>query len=340
MVEGGAADVVVNDRGPLRGFLGPFAIELGVEDGFDGAEGAGADGERALTGRLHPLASKASHEVYDATAGAEALLGMSLLAQDDLDECRGIRPDLGGLALDALGRPVGIAPVARRHVLGQGRVSAVGRTAPVRRDALATMEHLHCARGVAGPQLLAHERVRHRVVVLVDLHVIVDAGAALLPLRERILRIRKLFERGALDLLKQRTAARPEMAGDAIVDLLDAVANGSIELGEREERAFPELSDDPSGCDLDSNFYLRFILRFFVTCWDYCGVVMVRHLLIRTIDVRLVEAGFDDARFQIVADDHRRHTTKVAEGARMRADPIGERLRPGRFRISERASAK
>src|SRR5262249_30839622 len=30
MVEVGAADVVVSDRGPLRGFVGPFAIELGV----------------------------------------------------------------------------------------------------------------------------------------------------------------------------------------------------------------------------------------------------------------------------------------------------------------------
>jgi hypothetical protein len=38
MVEVGAADVAVNDRRSVRGFFGPFAIELGVEDGFDGAE--------------------------------------------------------------------------------------------------------------------------------------------------------------------------------------------------------------------------------------------------------------------------------------------------------------
>ena len=47
-------------------------------------------------------------------------------------------------------------------------------------DALAAMEHLDRVGGVAGPQLLAYQRVRHRVVMLVDLHVIVDAGAALL----------------------------------------------------------------------------------------------------------------------------------------------------------------
>src|SRR5215470_3428833 len=155
MVEGGAADVAVNDRGPLRGFFGPFAIELGVEDGFDGAEGAGADGERALAGRLHPLAGKAPYKLHDAAAGAEALLGVTLLAQDDLDECRGVRADLGGLAHDALDRPIGITSMARGHVHGQGSVPAVGRTTPVHCDALATIEYLDGAGGVAGPQLLA-----------------------------------------------------------------------------------------------------------------------------------------------------------------------------------------
>ena len=53
MIEGGAADVVVNDRWPIRGLLGLFAIELGIEDGFDGGEGAGAHGE-PLAGCFHP----------------------------------------------------------------------------------------------------------------------------------------------------------------------------------------------------------------------------------------------------------------------------------------------
>jgi hypothetical protein len=126
-----------------------------------------------------------------------------LLAQDDLDECAGVRPDLAGLSLDALECPVGVAPMARGHVLGQGRVPAVGRAAPVHCDARAAMEHLNRARGVAGPQLLAHQCVRHRVVVLLDLDVVVDAGAALLPIREHIRLGWKRLERGALDLVKQ-----------------------------------------------------------------------------------------------------------------------------------------
>src|SRR5262245_48568053 len=130
------------------------------------------------------------------------------------------------------------------------------------------------------------------------------------------------------------------MACHAVVDLLDAVADSGVEFGEGEERSLTELGDDPSRCDLYSNFYLGFILGFLGTRWDYCGGVMVRHLLIRPIDIRLVEAGFGDARFKIVADDDRRHAAKVSEGVLVRVDPIGQRLRPGRFRVWQRRSTK
>src|SRR5262249_23616578 len=122
------------------------------------------------------------------------------------------------------------------------------------------------------------------------------------------------------------------MARDAVVDLLDAVADGGIELGEREECALTELRDDPSGGDLHPDFHFGLIFGFIRTCWDNCGGVMLGHLLVCAIDVWLVEAGLGDARLEIVADDHRRHTAKVAEGASVRAEPSGELLWPGRFR--------
>src|SRR6516164_2528518 len=53
------------------------------------------------------------------------------------------------------------------------------------------------------------------------------------------------------------------MARDAVVDLLDAVANGGIGLGERKERTFTELSDDPSQRDLYSNLHLGFTQSVF-----------------------------------------------------------------------------
>ena len=83
----------------------------------------------------------------------------------------------------------------------------------MRGDAPVAMEHLDHLRGVARPQFLTDERKGHRVVVLVDLHVVVEAGAALLPLGELVLLSRKRLECGTLDLFKQGTAAGPEVAG-------------------------------------------------------------------------------------------------------------------------------
>src|SRR5262249_24483759 len=275
MVEGGAADVVVDDRRPFRGFLGPFAIELGVEDGFDGAEGTGADDEGALAGRFHPLARKASYELHDAATGAVALLRVPLFAQDDLDEDSRMWPDLGGLALDALGRPVGVAPMARGHVLGQGRVPTVGRTAPVHGDALAAMEHLDRGRGVADPQLLSYQRVRHRVVVLVDLHVVVDAGAALLPVREHVVLGRKHLERGALRVLKEGGGSCPEMTRPGFFYPLGPLGKGGFDPGEGKNLPFTDFCYPPWGCVLAPRLYLRFVLWAFRTCRDNCRVVML-----------------------------------------------------------------
>ena len=54
-----------------------------------------------------------------------ALLRVGLLAQYDLDEGRRLGANIVGLAPDALGRPIGMASVARRHVVAHGRVLAV-----------------------------------------------------------------------------------------------------------------------------------------------------------------------------------------------------------------------
>ena len=46
---------------------------------------------------------------------------------------------------------------------------------------LALVEDLDGAVGEPGPELVLGQRVRHRVIVLVDLDMIIEAGSALLP---------------------------------------------------------------------------------------------------------------------------------------------------------------
>src|ERR1700676_2764935 len=87
-------DVVVDYRRLVRGRCAPLAISVGLQDRIDRAVGSRADLQRSAAGVLHPLGPVALDEPHDADAGAEALLRVGALAQDDLDQCRGLGADL------------------------------------------------------------------------------------------------------------------------------------------------------------------------------------------------------------------------------------------------------
>ena len=59
------------------------------------------------------------------------------------------------------------------------------------------------------------------------------------------------------------------------------------------------------------------------------------HIRIGAVDLRLVEAAPDDRGLGVVRNDEMRRPADRLESADMRADKIGERLRPDRFRVSE-----
>src|SRR6202790_2022229 len=102
-------DVVVDYRRHVRGRCVPLAIAVGLQDRVDRAVGSRADLQRPAAGGLQPLGPVASDEPHDADAGAEALLGVRALAQDDLDQRRGLRADLAGLPRTPRLRPIGVA---------------------------------------------------------------------------------------------------------------------------------------------------------------------------------------------------------------------------------------
>src|ERR1700757_3278639 len=102
MEVGWAADIVVRYRRPVRGRCRPLAIEVVLQDRVDRAIRARADLERTTASGWEPFAAIAFGEPQDADAGAETLLGMRALLQDDLDERRGVAPDLTGLSSQPL----------------------------------------------------------------------------------------------------------------------------------------------------------------------------------------------------------------------------------------------
>src|SRR3984893_12193766 len=105
----GATDVGVRNRRPVRGRCRPFGFEVVLQDRIDGSEGARTDLQRPAAGRLQPVAAIALDQPGDADRGPESLLWVRALAQDGLDQRRGIAPDLAGLPPDPLPGPLGIA---------------------------------------------------------------------------------------------------------------------------------------------------------------------------------------------------------------------------------------
>ena len=69
--------------------------------------------------------------------------------------------------------------------------------------------------------------------------------------------------------------------------------------------------------------------------WQYGGAIARRHLGIRSIDLRFIEAGSDDGNLGVVGNDEARYPSNSCKGARVGADPIAERLRPGGLHVSE-----
>ena len=91
-----------------------------------------------------------------------------------------------------------------------------------------------------------------------DFDVVIEADPAFLPFRVKIGLDRQLLERGALDLIEQRTPAGPQMPRHAVVDLRDQFPDGGVELDQREELPIAQLRDDPTSRNLNRNLNFSF----------------------------------------------------------------------------------
>ncbi len=92
-----ATDVAVLDGWRVRHRLWAIGtIKVVAQDRGDGAVGARADIDPALTGSLDTIGAVAAHQTEDAETSPEALLGVRLGGEDQLHQVRGGRTDPGG----------------------------------------------------------------------------------------------------------------------------------------------------------------------------------------------------------------------------------------------------
>src|SRR5208282_1650209 len=110
--------------------------------------------------------------------------------------------DLCGITTDALMRPVPVAPMGARHMLGDGGRAMRQRAAQMGRDALTAQENLD--RSDCNPclDLLTGEAVRNAVVMFGDLHMIIEIDAATLPFGVLVGFVRQPHERRTVEFIK------------------------------------------------------------------------------------------------------------------------------------------
>src|SRR6516225_9471802 len=106
--------------------------------------------------------------------------------QDQIAKGSGGRADRSGGAANAFNGPIGVAPVARGHVLGKGGMPVVAATASMRRDPLTLEEDLNGLRRQPHLDLVAREAVRDAVEMSVDLEMVIDTDAAQAPFGKAI----------------------------------------------------------------------------------------------------------------------------------------------------------
>ena len=124
------------------------------------------------------------------------------------------------------------------------------------------------------------------------------------------------------------------------VQVFQPFMDGLVQFGEAEETAIAQAGQNPALDDLDADFHFRFVPRFARPCRHDRGVVMGRHAGIGAVDLGIVQTGLDDAGLEIVRHDLRRHPAEVGEGAAVRANPVGQRLRPGRLGVGVAGGAQ
>ncbi len=160
---------------------------------------------------------------------------MGPVGEDGDDERLGVGADRSPPAAEAVGGPLGVAPVSAGHVLGIGAMPTTAVAALMRGHARATMEDFERSLGEARVDLRPDQGVRHRVVKAVDLDMIVESHPSQTPLRVLPVRLRQGPQHRPFDALEQVPAAQSQTPHHARVQPFENLADRLVAVGEREE---------------------------------------------------------------------------------------------------------
>ncbi len=109
----------------------------------------------------------------------------------------------------------------------------------------------------------------------------------------------------------------------------------ALHSGQGEEREVAQPADDVRLCECYPRLDGRLVARAPRPGWQDAHAVMRRHRRVAAVHLGVVERGLFDAALEIVGDQQPRGRPEVAEHAHVGADPVRQRLRPGRLGVGE-----
>src|SRR5690349_18737260 len=129
--------------------------------------------------------------------------------------------------------------VGLRHVFGESGMRAALVGAHVTGDALTAVEHFHCGRTEASPELLAYQGVRDAVIVAVDVNMVVKGSSNSLPLRIDIGRRGQRSHGRPINLFEDGAPTAGELLKGTLVELCQQRSDRCIQLLQAEEALVP-----------------------------------------------------------------------------------------------------
>src|SRR5262245_13388359 len=304
-----AADVLVVERrrlvSALHGQLQRLLVEPVPQDRFDVEVAARAGDERTLARSLESVRRVALDERAQATARAQAVLGMASLVEDRPHERVRARTDLLRPRQEVCSGLV-VMFAMRRHVLRQRRHAAAHEAARVRGDALAVVgrEDFDGRGADADLDVVADVRVRHRVVVSVafDADVVVGPDRREGPVAWIEAVRRQPHDHGLVELVEEIAPAPLVPAHRAVVEIVEQLRDVLVQLAEREARDVAKAREDPALSDEHACLDLRLVSRARRSRRQNRRRVVVRPLLVRALDGRLVAARYNAGALELVRE--------------------------------------
>jgi hypothetical protein len=281
-----------------------------------------------MASSVHALRAVLFSAAQDAQDGAVTHFWMRVPVQGAAHDLFDVRSELGSPCEHPLGRPAAVVLMTLRSMLGQSDGSALASVAAMMAcDANPAVPALDGAgRGTHVDELLA-EPVGDAVVASVELDVVVDVGARGLALSHLESQRWQRLHRRQVQCFEGLTAIARELLKVSLIQLLDELRDSAIERGQAVESAIakpckdPALGDQHTGLDLGLAFRLSWWRRK-----DHDAVVL-RQLVQRVVDVRVVAVGAADGAAQLIGHENRGHCAEVLEGAHDARGEVWDGLR-------------